>query len=307
MGELLFGTALLTAFLGGAVALLAPCCVSVMLPAYLASGFRSKGKVLVATLVFAAGVATVIVPIGLGAAAISAALNRHHTLVFSLGGMVMLAAGVATLAGFKPRLPMPTGRSGGRGYAGAYALGAFSGVASACCAPVLAGVALLSGAVASYTAALAVSLTYVAGMVAPLMLLAIGWERGAARGARMLTGRSVTFRAGSVRRRLALGDLLAGLLLAAMGVLAVVLAVTGPSMPTSGWQVRFAADLQHYTAVVTDAFAWVPGWAFAALLIAAAFAVVAYLRRARATAVAADHAPPPSLDPNAVTEGSHER
>ncbi|MDT5134770.1 MAG: cytochrome c-type biosis protein, partial [Mycobacterium sp.] len=40
MGEVLFGTTLLASFLGGVVALLAPCCVSVMLPAYLSTGFR---------------------------------------------------------------------------------------------------------------------------------------------------------------------------------------------------------------------------------------------------------------------------
>lgn len=62
MGELLLGTTLLASFLGGIVALLAPCCVSVMLPAYLASAMRRRGGVVWATLVFAAGVATVIVP-----------------------------------------------------------------------------------------------------------------------------------------------------------------------------------------------------------------------------------------------------
>jgi cytochrome c biogenesis protein CcdA len=41
MGELLFGTTLLASFLGGMVALLAPCYISVMLPAYFATGFRS--------------------------------------------------------------------------------------------------------------------------------------------------------------------------------------------------------------------------------------------------------------------------
>jgi hypothetical protein len=46
MGELLVGTTLLVSFLGGMVALLAPCCVSVMLPAYLATGFRHRGGVL---------------------------------------------------------------------------------------------------------------------------------------------------------------------------------------------------------------------------------------------------------------------
>lgn len=306
MGELLLGTTLLTAFFGGTVALLAPCCVSVMLPAYLATGFRSRGRVVAATLIFAAGVATVIVPIGIGAAAIASVLNRHHALVFSIGGLAMLIAGAAMLAGFKPRLPMPAGRPGGRGYTGAYALGAFSGVASACCAPVLAGVALLSGAVASYTAATAVSLTYVAGMVAPLVVLALAWERGAARRARSLTGRQVTLRVGRLRRRLALGDLLAGVLLIGMGVLTIVLAMIGSSMPTEGWQVRLAADLQHYAAVVTDALGWLPGWVFAVALLVVAAGVITYLRRTRSESA------PPSIDvrsaiPDAIQEGTHER
>ena len=57
MDELLVGTTLLASFLGGVVALLAPGCVSVMLPAYLATGFRHRGGVVPATLVFGAGVA----------------------------------------------------------------------------------------------------------------------------------------------------------------------------------------------------------------------------------------------------------
>src|SRR2546429_5065922 len=99
MSSLLFGTALLASFLGGVVALLAPCCVSVMLPAYFAAGFRRRTGILAATLVFAAGVATIIVPIGIGANALSAALAAHHLVVFSVGGAAMLAGGVAVLAG----------------------------------------------------------------------------------------------------------------------------------------------------------------------------------------------------------------
>ena len=42
MHDLLFGPVLLTSLLAGVVALLAPCCVSVMLPAYLATVFRHR-------------------------------------------------------------------------------------------------------------------------------------------------------------------------------------------------------------------------------------------------------------------------
>src|SRR5258708_2719511 len=190
MHQVLFGTALLVSFLGGVVALLAPCCVSVMLPAYLATGFGRRSGIAPGTGVFGAGVATLMVPMGLGASALSAALPTHHLLIFSIGGAAMLAGGIAVLAGWKPVLPMPSLRSpSGHGYGAAYGLGLFSGIASACCAPVLAGVVVLTGSAASFGAALAVSVTYVAGMVAPLAVLALVWEGRNWGASRLLHGR----------------------------------------------------------------------------------------------------------------------
>ncbi|WP_217549835.1 cytochrome c biogenesis CcdA family protein [Streptomyces sp. GbtcB6] len=290
MGELLFGTTLLASFLGGVVALLAPCCVSVMLPAYLATGFRRRTGVLAATLVFAAGVATVIVPIGLGATALVSLISGHHLLVFSIGGAAMAVGGIALLAGWKPQLPMIAGRApSGHGFGSVYGLGVFSGAASSCCAPVLAGVAVLSGAAASFPAALAVSLTYVAGMVAPLCLLALVWDRRDWGTGRLLQGRQVTLRIGRLKRRMSLGSAASGILLIAMGALTLIQAVRGPDMASDGWRVRVAADLQHTASLVTKALGWLPGWALAVLLIALA---VFLARQARAHLTApARHSP----------------
>jgi cytochrome c biogenesis protein CcdA len=280
MGELLFGTTLLASFLGGVVALLAPCCVSVMLPAYLATGFRRRTGILAATLVFAAGVATVIVPIGLGATALVSLISGHHLLVFSIGGTAMAAGGIALLAGWKPQLPMIAGRApSGHGFGSVYGLGVFSGAASSCCAPVLAGVAVLSGAAASFPAALTVSLTYVAGMVTPLCLIALVWDRRDWSASRLLQGRQVTVGVGPLRRRMALGSAASGILLIAMGALTLVQAVRGPDMASGGWRVRVAADLQHAASLVTKALGWLPGWVLALTLVALAALLV---RQARA-------------------------
>lgn len=280
MHGVLVGTVLLTSFLAGLVALLAPCCVSVMLPAYLATGLGRRSGVLGATLVFAAGVATVIVPIGVGATALSALVSQQHFAVFSIGGLAMTAGGIAVLAGWKPRLPLPIGIAGGvRGGAGpVYLLGVFSGAASSCCAPVLAGIAVLSGAAGSFPVAVAVSVTYVAGMVAPLALVAVLWERREWSSSRLLHGRDVTVPLLG-RRRITLGSLASGLLLVAMGLLTVVIAFAGPGMGNSGWRIRVAADLQHAAAVTADLLSWLPGWAFLVLLTAAAVLVVREVRR----------------------------
>ncbi|MCH9731521.1 MAG: cytochrome c biogenesis protein CcdA [Actinomycetia bacterium] len=307
MSELLLGTTLLTAFLGGVVALLAPCCVSVMLPAYLATGFRHRGGVVAATLVFSVGVATVILPIGLGAVALSRLFIEQHVWVFSIGGALMIAGGLAVLTGWKPNLPMPGASSIREGsFGSAYALGAFSGIASACCAPVLAGVAVLSGAVASFPIALGIGLTYVAGMVAPLALVALVWDRRREGATRLLTERTLRLRIGGWQRSLALGTAVSGFVMIGMGVLAGVLAFTNIGLPTGGWQADLSAWLQHVSSRIADLFSWLPGWTLA-LVLGLGFALL--LRRALRT-----H-PTPSVDihdnpvPISATheEGEHDR
>lgn len=275
MQELLLSTTVLASFIGGILALLAPCCVSVMLPAYFASTFRRRTRLLSMTLVFAVGVGTVILPIALGASALSRLLNERHAIVFSLGGTAMVAAGFAMLAGWRFMLPMPSapGSSGG-GIGSVYTLGAFSGAASACCAPVLAGVAAVSGATASFPAAMAVGVAYVFGMVAPLTVIALLWDRRDWGAARLLATRTTTVGVAGYRRSMLLSTALSAGLMILMGVLTVILAVTGQSMATDGWQIRVTAALDHAATVAQDAVSFIPGWASALLVFGALAALV---------------------------------
>ncbi len=297
MSDLLFGGTLLTAFLGGLVALLAPCCVSVMLPAYLATGFRRRTGLLAATLIFGLGVATIIVPIGLGAAALISLVSGQHVLVFSVAATAMLIGGVAILMGWKPQIPMLPGRAPtGNGYASVYGLGLFSGAATSCCAPVLIGVSILSGAAASFPGALAVAVTYVIGMVAPLALLALLWDRRDWGASKWVQGRQITLGLGRFRRTMAFGTAASGFLLIGMAALAYVQAARGPGMGADGWLVKLAADLQHVAVVITNWLAWVPGWLVAVLLI---LATIFIIRQAR------HHSNRPDLDtPNALASDS---
>jgi cytochrome c-type biogenesis protein len=273
MSDLLITSTVLASFVGGVLALLAPCCISVMLPAYFASTFSRRTQIVAMTMVFTAGVGTVILPIALGASALSSLLLGQHTWIFGIGGALMALAGFAMIAGWKFSLPMPGGgASGGGGVRGVYGLGVFAGAASACCAPVLLGVAALSGAAASFPVALAVGVAYVFGMVAPLALIALLWDRRDWSASR-LQSRTIAVPFGSARRAVPLGNVLSGGLLVLMGVLTSLLAVSGKAMDTADWQVRFGAWLQHVAAVVLDALSWLPGWA-GALLVFGAFGLI---------------------------------
>lgn len=265
MGQVLFSTTILASFLGGVVALLAPCCVSVMLPAYFASTFRRRSQILTMTLVFTAGVSTIILPIALGAAAVSRALIEYHIWIFTIVGLIMFAAGLATLSGWKMMLPMPSRKGGNSGIGSVYGLGVFSGASSACCAPVLAGVAALSGAASSLPAALAVGAAYVFGMVAPLCILALVWDRKNWGNSRLLSAHPVALWPGS-KRRIPWVSMVSGFLMIGMGLLTIVLAIRGPGMATNGWQVEVTAALGHAAAVIQRSLAFAPGWIYSILV-----------------------------------------
>lgn len=302
MEQVLLSTTILASFLGGIVALLAPCCVSVMLPAFFASSFRRRSQILGMTLVFAAGVGTIILPIAMGAAIVSRALGQYHFWIFSVVGIVMVAAGIATLVGWKMMLPMPSGKSSGSGIGSVYGLGVFSGAASACCAPVLAGVAAMSGAVSSFSTAALVGVAYVFGMVAPLCILALVWDKKNWSESRLLTARTFALWPGG--RRLPLSSLMSGLLMLGMGIVTMIIAVRGIGMAPDGWQVQVTAWLNHAAVVIQQSIGFIPGW-LSTLIVFAALAVLVWkalrARRSQANSAAdeleADAAPPTETVP----------
>ena len=284
MSDLLITSTVLASFIGGILALLAPCCISVMLPAYFASTFSRRTQIVAMTMVFTAGVGTVILPIALGASALSSLLLGQHAWIFGVGGALMAVAGLAMVAGWKFSMPMPGGgASGGSGVRGVYGLGVFAGAASACCAPVLLGVAALSGAAASFPVALAVGVAYVFGMVAPLAVIALLWDRRDWSTSR-LQSRTVAVPIGRRRRAVPLGNVLSGALLVLMGALTSLLAVSGNAMETAEWQVRAGAWLQHVAAVILNGLDWLPGWAGALLVFGALGVIITIAVRQTSTA-----------------------
>lgn len=276
MRNILLGSTVIAAFIGGVVALFAPCCISVMLPAYFATSFRRRRALVAMTFVFGLGVATIILPIAFGASALTRLIIGRHTVVFLVGAVLMIGLGATMIAGWKLPLPMPGMQARRhRGVGSVYALGVFSGTASACCAPVLAGVVALSGAAGSFAAATLVGIAYVFGMVLPLFLIALLWDRYDWGSSRILTGRTFTLRAFGRSHQIHSTSLVGGVLLMAMGVLTAILAFTGTAMPREGWQVTVSARLQHYGKVVLDRVDGVPGWV-TALAVLATLAALAW-------------------------------
>ena len=181
MGSNLLSTgSILAAFFAGGVALFAPCCIVFLAPSYLAVAVKNRRwRLLPLTFVFAAGLAVVLVPITVGMSLVSATISNYHAALYYTGGALMLLLAAYALSGHMWSLPTflrapDTGRGDSASF---FALGVFSGVASSCCAPVLAGVMTLSALSGSPVGGSLLGLAYVFGMTFPLFVMALLWDR----------------------------------------------------------------------------------------------------------------------------------
>jgi cytochrome c-type biogenesis protein len=267
--SIFFGGSAIAAVVAGMLALFAPCCISFMLPAYFASSFQNRLRLVAMTFLFAAGVATIILPIALGASLLRQIFASQHTTIYVVGGALLLALAIYLLVGGQIHLPMPGQRAGGKaGVVSTYILGIFSGITSSCCAPVLAGVIALSSVAPSFWIALGLGSAYVFGMVVPLFIISLLWEHFDWKSSRLFHPRSFTLHLGSFRRTLSVTNLLSGLLLLLMGAALIWVGFTSRAMPAlAGWQATFLVNLQHSGRVITGALSWMPNWVAVVLLV----------------------------------------
>lgn len=167
----LYHVSLLASFAAGMVALFAPCCISFLLPSYFGNVFKEKRRVLLMTFIYSLGIFTVMLPIVLGAKALSLFFFRYHDQSYIAGGLFLIIVSVLTFLGVKFPMPKLSFNPGNKHDAiSTYLLGLFSGVTSACCAPVLLGVMSLSAFSLNIINSLGIGLAYVLGMVFPMYI-----------------------------------------------------------------------------------------------------------------------------------------
>jgi cytochrome c biogenesis protein CcdA len=184
----------LTAFFAGMVALFAPCCIVFLAPSYLAAAVKNRRwQLLPLTFVFAAGLALIMVPITLGMSLVAGTIATYHGPLYYAGGALMLLLAGYALSGHMWSLPSflraPDTRGGDT--ASFFALGVFSGIASSCCAPVLAGVMTLSALAGNPVGGTLLGLAFVLGMTFPLFVMALAWDRLDLREKRWLQARQI--------------------------------------------------------------------------------------------------------------------
>lgn len=277
MSEALFAGSLAAAFGAGLVAFFAPCCSGVMLPTYLAAvSGGSRLRLARLSALYVAGVALVVLPIALGASALAAFVSDWHAQLFVLGGVLMLLVAAALWRGTMLPVSVPKPALTGSALS-VVSLGAFSGAATACCAPVLAGAVALSATTADIAGGLLLGTAYVAGLVAPLVPLAL--LAGRARG--RVPDPELRLRLGGYTKRLTVSRIAGSALFAGFGLLFIGLALTGNSDTAPAFQETLGLWTRRIGAYVEDVPNIVALPTLAAALAAFALAVVRKGRETR--------------------------
>ncbi|MBI4092614.1 MAG: hypothetical protein HY420_01690 [Candidatus Kerfeldbacteria bacterium] len=266
--NLLVSTSMVAAFVAGVAALFAPCCITVLLPSYLASIFRERRKVFLMTFVFFLGILLVFLPLGLGSAAFGQFLSRYHNVIFAAGGAFLFFLGLSLLFGKRFSLPFHVNPVLKNHHPfSVFTLGIFSGIATTCCAPVLAGVLALSALPGSLWLGAAYTLAYVLGMVAPLFFLSLLLDKSTITERLMRARKPLSYRLAGRTVSLTLADLVAGTMFVGIGILITSLALGNRLAVHSDFQVTLNIWLTKLTKGLSGMIGLLPEWAWALVFI----------------------------------------
>ena len=294
MGSMLAGGSILAAFFGGAVALFSPCCIVFLLPSYLAAAVKNRRwHILPLTFLFALGLGVVLVPMTLGIALVASTLSRFHTAFYLAGGIMLLALAGLSFTGHSWSMPSfsrspDVDRADS---AGMLALGIFSGVASSCCAPVLAGVATLSALSSSLAGSVTLGMAYVFGMTFPLFVMALAWDRFDLGERKLFESRVVKLRIAGRRIVTNTANIAVAVAFTLMGALVITLGITGETTAAPDAQLAMGRWLSRTFDALLRRLDPVPEPVLGLLLLAVAgsFVYAAIRPRERSTSGSSCH------------------
>jgi len=242
----------LTSFLGGLLSLLSPCS-ALLLPAFFAYAFQSRGELVGRTAVFYLGLCATLVPLGMGISAVSDLVYGHRSTLITVSGLFIIAFGVIQVFGggfvFGP-IERLRGGIRGDSLVATFFLGAVYGFAGFCSGPILGAILTVAASSSSVVRGGGLLATYAAGMAAPLFLMALLWDRLDLGHRRWLRGREISLGA----LHLHTTNLLSGLMFVAVGILFILFEGTSGlgDLYASGGSTDLAFSIERWAGVFSE-------------------------------------------------------
>lgn len=228
------------------------------------------------TFIFFLGILTVFLPIGLGAATLGQLFSQYHNTIFGIGGASLILLGLILITGKHFSMPFRVNPSLKKHNAlSVFALGIFSGIATTCCAPVLAGVLALAALPGSIAWGGIYALSYVFGMVAPLFLLSLFMDKvGITQKISLAFQKQIDYSFLGKKISIAVSEAISGITFLAMGTLIIYLALANKLFVHSEYQVNVNIFLTKVLNSISNFIKVVPEYVWAILLVAAIASII---------------------------------
>ncbi len=264
------------AFFGGILALLSPCS-ALLLPAFFAYAFQNRTELIARTFLFYLGLATIFVPLGMGATlATSLFLDNRDTMII-VAGVLLVGFGVLELSGRTIALPFSGSASGAtetKNLFGTYTLGLVYGFGGFCSGPILGSVLTVAAAGDNALRGGGLLAIYALGTVLPLFLIASLWDTTGIGKAKWLRGWGVQIGPLAVHST----NLIAGTVFVILGLSFIFLdgtnALSGVYSDLGFTELSFQADER-----IKDITSWIPDGVFIAVVLVALAGGVWYVFR----------------------------
>lgn len=259
------------------LALLSPCS-ALLLPAFFAYAFQSRSELTARTGLFYLGLATIFVPLGMGASLASTLFVDHRDTMIIVAGGLLIGFGFLELAGRSLSFINPGGGLHDTSTLfGTYSLGMIYGFGGFCSGPILGSVLTVAATDDNVLRGGGLLAVYALGTTVPLFIVAALWDRLGVGGRGWVRGWGLELGPLSIHST----NLLAGLLFMTLGVLFIALQGTNALAGTyESWgftELSFQADewVKDVTSPVPDVLT------FALAGLVAAVAGVYVYRRLR--------------------------
>lgn len=266
--DLLISASFIASFFAGIAALFAPCCITVLLPTYLASVFKQKTTVFLMTFVYFLGILTIFLPLGLGVSFLAQFFSQYHNTIFLAGGILLIFLGTSLLLGQQFSLPFSVHPELKRqDFISVYVLGIFSAIATTCCAPVLAGVLTLSALPGSFILGGAYTLAYVLGMVLPLFIIAFTLDKVDFTKKFFAFRKTLSYNILNQKIRLTFANLFSGLMFLILGIVVLYLSKTDQLTSHFSYQVTLNIYLTKFIRLISNFTKFIPEVVWALIFI----------------------------------------
>ena len=256
--NIIFSASIIASFFAGMVALFAPCCITILLPAYMASVFKKKAGILKMTFVFFAGISAILIPIGLGAAWLAKVFQSFHQELYIFGGMFMIFLAAMSILGKSFSIIPMAGRTALKIDASdsksVFLLGVFSG---------------------AFSKALIVIFAYVFGMTFPLFIAGYFYDKFQIENSRFIKGKIFEFKIGVKTLFVHSTNLFAAFVFLTVGIILLIMAFSGNTYWSPLFQAKIGETLNQETQNLLKLTASIPDLLWG-ILIAGFFFYLAY-------------------------------